>query len=32
MTDKREGSASAEPAPTGYVITGLELKLKSASG
>jgi hypothetical protein len=34
MTDKREGSASAaqKPAPTGYVITGLELKLKSASG
>jgi len=34
MTDKREGSASAaqKPPPTGYVITGLQLKLKSASG
>jgi hypothetical protein len=34
MSDKNEGSASAteKPAPTGFVILSLELKLKSASG
>ena len=34
MSDKVEGSASAteKPAPTGFVILSLELKLKSASG
>jgi hypothetical protein len=34
MADKSEGSASAteKPAPTGFVILGVELKLKSTSG
>jgi hypothetical protein len=34
MADKAEGSASAaeKPRPTGFVITGVELKLKSAVG
>jgi hypothetical protein len=34
MSDKNEGSASAtqKPAPTGFVILSVELKLKSASG
>lgn len=34
MADKSEGSASApeKPAPTGFVILSLDLKLKSASG
>jgi Protein of unknown function (DUF992) len=34
MSDKTEGSASAtqKPAPTGFVILSIELKLKSASG
>ena len=34
MADASEGSASAteKPAPTGFIILGVELKLKSASG
>jgi hypothetical protein len=34
LTDKQEGSASAaqKPAPSGYVIIGLQLKLRSAAG
>ena len=34
MADTKEGSASAadKPAPTGFIILGLELKLKSTSG
>lgn len=34
MADKNEGSASAaqKPAPTGFVILSIELKLKTASG
>jgi hypothetical protein len=34
MADKREGSASApeKPPPTGYVVRGVELELKSTSG
>jgi hypothetical protein len=32
MTDKREGAASATQKPTGYVIIGLKLKLRSAAG
>ena len=34
MADASEGSASAteKPAPTGFIILGIELKLKSASG
>ena len=34
MSDKQEGSASApqKASPTGFVITGVELKLKSTSG
>jgi hypothetical protein len=34
MSDKQEGSASApqKASPTGFVIIGVELKLKSTSG
>jgi Protein of unknown function (DUF992) len=34
MTDKREGSTNAaqKPSTTGYVVTGLQLKLKTTSG